>query len=189
MNPLPSLAQGALQAPTSLLDPRLAVALLGVLLLGWGARLYRLAIAAPGFTVGVFAGLSVSAGAGLAVQAGVALALGLLGGGLMLALERLAVAITGAVLVGGLVFAVGPLVSATLPWFAPVVGGAVGLLLFPRLYRAALRLLTPLLGALCVAWAAGRPHDLLLIGGLTLVGAVFQLARAGKRDNDEREQD
>ena len=70
----------------------------------------------------MFAGLSVSAGAGLAVQAGVALALGLLGGGLMLAIERLAVAITGAVLVGGLVFAVGPLVSATLPWFAPVIG-------------------------------------------------------------------
>ena len=49
----PMLAQIAFRAPDSLLDPRIPVALLGVLLLGWGARLYKMAIAAPGFVLGV----------------------------------------------------------------------------------------------------------------------------------------
>lgn len=184
----PLLAAAPLQAPTSLLDPRIAVIAVGILLLGWGARLYRLAIAAPGFVLGVFAGLEVAPTASLLVQAGLALLLGLVGAGLLLFLERLAVALTGAVLVGGLVYAVGPLFVATLPWFAPLVGAAVGLLLFPSLYRLALKIITPLLGALCVAWAFGRPHDLLLIGGLCALGAVFQLAR-GQRSDDRKDED
>ena len=185
----PMLAQIAFRAPDSLLDPRIPVALLGVLLLGWGARLYKMAIAAPGFVLGVGLVLHFTTGMTPTIALAAVVA-GLAGAALLLKLERLAVSLTGAVLVGGLVYAVGPLVVTTpLPWFAPLIGAAVGMLLFPGVYRFALRVITPLLGAFCVAWAVGRPQDLLLIGGLAAVGSAFQLLRGGKggRKREDKE--
>lgn len=169
------------QGPRLLLDPRLSLGLLGLLMLVAGKRLYPLAIVAPGLAAGVLLGLQLTAGQSDLVRglgcAGLALVLALL----LRSVERLAVAAAGAFVAVGLATALAPLVLPGQPqWPAQLAGGLLGLLLFPRIYERLLVVLTPAIGALCLAWAAGRHQDLLLVVGLTLVGVVVQLAVGGK---------
>jgi len=175
-----------LTLPEALLAARAPLGLVGALLLLAGARLYRLAIVGPGFAAGVIVGLQVTGGASPSVQAVAALSLGVVGAVALLFLERVAVAIAGAVLCGGLADAVGPAaLGGPVPWYVPLAAALLGLLLFPRLYKALLPVLTSIIGALCLTRALDRPHDLALLGGLALVGIVVQLiTRKGKRRDD-----
>ena len=169
-----------------LADPRVPVAALGLLLIGWGARLYRVAIVAPGFVAGVFIGLQLASGAELTTRLIAGLTLGIIGGAILHFAERFAIAVTGALLIGGLANAIAPLVmGGPVPWYVPTAASLLGLLLFPSVYRALLKLITPLLGALCVAWALDRPQDVLLIGGLAAAGVIFQLVLGGTRKDKE----
>lgn len=174
------------RVPDSLADPRLLVGALSMVVLLFGARLYRVVLVSPGLAGGALFGLHLTGGSPLKTQLIAALCLAALGGGAMLITERVAVGIVGAAIVAGVARAVLPTVlGAGTPWYVPAALGLLGLLLVPRLLRAGIKLLTPLLGAIGLAWAAGRPQNLPLIIGLSAVGAVFQLF--AQRETREQE--
>lgn len=176
MSPPPLSAISLDQLPTSLEDPRLLVGALSGVVLLFGARLYRLVLVTPGLALGVLVGLHLTAGGTRESQLIAGLCLGVIGAGALLLAERVAVGLVGAVIVAGLARAVLPTVlSAGTPWYVPAALGLLGLLLVPRLLRAGIKLVTPLLGAVGVAWALGRPEQLALIGGLAVFGALFQV--------------
>ncbi len=194
---MPPVLQDLLQPllghlPPELLNARLAAAAAGALLLVLGARIYRIAIVAPGFVIGVLAVVTASeqfapgvmSSTGLTVAA---LSLGVVGGAICHLLERVAVASVGGLLAAGLAKAFAPLVlGAAMPWYVPVAAALLGLLLFPRFYRALLPVLTPIAGALSIAWAFERSGDIPFIAGLAAVGIIVQLliTRGGKRKGD-----
>ncbi len=157
----------------------------GALLIVAGARFYRAAVAAPGAILGLL--LTTHFLRGLTDDT--TLSIAAIGGAVIGAMitgfiEKLAIRLAGA-LVGAVAADIGwsLLQSAELPLWAPAAGALVGLLIFPSVWRLALKLITPFLGALCVAYAAGSPNHPLLIGGLTLAGALIQL-KAFKGDED-----
>jgi hypothetical protein len=160
---------------TPLEDPVALIGVVGGALLVAGARLYRLALLAPGLAAGVLLGLEMTRGASPELRLIAGLSLGIIGAGLVMLAERLAIALGGAFLVGGLANAAAPVM---LPghdaWYVPVAGAVLGMFIFPTLYRKLLFIFTALGGALCVAWAMGRPQDLPLVGGLWLAGTVTQ---------------
>ena len=166
-------------------DPKVAVLVVGATLALLGARIYKAAVVLPGFAIGVLAVLAATErfAPGVTSPLGLflaAVALGIVGGAICWFLERIAVMAAGALLAGGLAHALAPLVmGAVTPWYVPVAASLLGLLLFPRLYRALLPVVTPIIGALCIAWALDRPDDLVLIGGVSAVGMIVQIAWSG----------
>jgi hypothetical protein len=145
-------------------------AVVGVLLLLLGRRLYWLFVGGIGFV----AGLSFATGfthrepdtTGLLIGLGA----GLLGILLALVLQRLAVVIAG-FLAGAwlgveLLRAVDAATSGT-PWLPALVGGAVGALLAATLFDTFLAVLSSLVGAALLAGLLG--------GGLVTRGLVFLL--------------
>ena len=187
MSDIVSALQGLLARAqgTPLEDPVFVMGVVGGALLVAGSRLYKLALIAPGMAAGLLLGLEITAGASPQIQLVAGLCLAIVGAGVLLLVERLAVSLGGAFLVGGLANAVTPMfLPGQDAWYVPVAGAVVGLLLFPRLFRSLLFLFTALGGALCIAWAAGRPQDLPLIGGLWLAGTVIQwLTRPGQKED------
>ncbi|MBL8617190.1 MAG: hypothetical protein JNM72_16390 [Deltaproteobacteria bacterium] len=171
-----SLAKLKQGLPAELIDPRALAGLLGLLLLIAGSRFYRVAIIAPGFLAGVALADHFLSGLGGALPLIFALLLGAGGALACHVAERVAVRLVGAVIVSGVVHAVAPLLfQRETPWWWAPVAGAVGLLLFPRLYERLLPLIGAVLGAICVAWAAGKPQEVGLIGALAAGGLVVQL--------------
>lgn len=169
-------------SPIPLTEPQTLVGLLGVLLLVAGQRLYRLVVIAPGLAAGTMLGLDLSEGHSLGVRIAAVSALAILAAFLLHKVERIAIAAAGAFLAVGLARVGAPLVlDSEPPWYVFAMGGALGLLLFPSLYQRLLVVITPTIGALCLAWALGRPTDLLLVGGLILAGVVVQLALGAKK--------
>gem|GEM_PF-2962409 len=157
-----TLGASGLSAQTLLLG-------VAVLLLLAGSRHYRLALVLPAAALGA---LLVDTVLGAAVPADLRLLAAVVGavsaGTLAAMLESIAVRLAGVLLGGGLVLAIWPAVTAggpPAPWWLALVGGLVGLFMFPGLYRAALRLVVPLLGGLLLAHAIGRPGDLLWVLG------------------------
>lgn len=177
------------ELPESPLDPHLPVGVLGLMLAVAGARFYRLAIVAPGFALGVMAGLEVPGSQEVKLVA--ALALGVIGAAVLHLLEKLAVRIGGAFLTAGLAQVATPLVTGQPnEWYVPVAGGVVGLFLFPSLYQKLLPVITAIIGGLCVAWSLGVPEDLRVVGGVAAIGVVIQLALvARKRGGDKPAKD
>jgi hypothetical protein len=165
-------------------------AVLGVLLLCLGRRLYWLFVGGIGFIVGLSlaAGLTHRRSDGTALL--IALGVGLLGIVLALVLQRLAIVVTG-FLAGAwlgveLVRAVGAPMSAT-PWIPALVGGVVGAILAAALFDAVLVMFSSLVGAALLSEPlAGRPamratFFLLLV----LVGVVVQTRKSDGRREDE----
>lgn len=176
------------QFPNGVQDPRIVVGILSAIVLLFGARLYRLVLITPGMVLGVLVGLQLTSSASPGTQALAALCLGILGAAVLALAERVGVALVGALIVAGLARAFLPLVlDAGLPWYVPAAASVVGLFLLPSMLRAAIKGLTPLLGATGICWAVGRPDDLRILVGLTLVGVIFQLIllRPRKRTDDE----
>lgn len=145
-------------------------AIVGVLLLFLGRRLYWLFVGGIGFIVGfsVATGLTHRGPDGTALLIG--LAAGLLGVFLALVLQRLAVVIAG-FLAGawlGVEFmrAVGSAPAGT-PWLPALVGGVVGAVLAAALFDAVLVVLSSLVGAALLADLLGE--------GLVMRGVVFLL--------------
>lgn len=164
------------------------VGVLSAIVLLFGARMYRLVLITPGVAIGVLVGLRLTQDTSAGTQAVAAVCLGIVGAAVLAMAERVAVALVGAVIVAGLSHALLPLItSAGFPWYVPAAAGVVGLFLLPSMLRAAIKLLTPLLGATGVCWALGRPDDLRILVGLTLTGAAFQLIvlRRSKRDDED----
>ncbi len=180
----------ALNLPTSPADPHLWVGLVGLALALAGSRLYRLAIVGPGVAVGAMAGLELAGAVGFESRMVAAAVLGVLGGLLAHFLERLAIALGGALLCGGLANLVGAMFwTGELPWFIPAAGAVIGLLAFPSVYKRLLPLVTALMGALCTAWALGRPDDLRVVGFIAVLGLIVQSVGGGDKSKKKAKAD
>lgn len=162
---------------------RVVVGLVGFVLLVAGARVYRVALLGSAFALGAVATAVGLAWAGQQVVAlarpeiiGVgALVAGLAcAGGASLA-HRVALLAIGAIAGLGVGAGVGDLVGGAALLWAPLAGAVLGALMFPWVFPALLKVLTPAVGAVCLAWAAGKPDTLWLIGALWAFGAVVQL--------------
>jgi hypothetical protein len=171
-------------------EARVVAAVLGVLLLLWGPRSKRLVSAAPGILLGALLAASFLADQNPSTQAMGAGAAGLVGGFLALMLQATALRLAGA-LVGAVAAASAyPLIdTAPLPWWVPISGAVVGLLVVPRMFRSTLKLLSPVFGAICLCFAANLEADqqLYALIGFSLLGYAVQagLARRGTRVDSE----
>jgi hypothetical protein len=93
----------------------------------------------------------------------------------MLMMEQTALRLVGVAIMVGLTEAIAPeIFGRDVPWFVPFVTGIIGAVGFPYVYRRALTVLTPVLGAIAIAWGLGRQHDLELILALGVGGALLQ---------------
>ena len=160
---------------------RILLAALGVVLIMRGPQVYKLAIAAPGAVLGILLVTPFLEGLSLAVELLAFFGAGAIGALLTLAVEQLAVRLAGGLLGFVLVSATIPLLgeSMSIPEWAPFVGGGVGLLLFPRLFRTALAVIICLLGAAAIVLASGVEAQWHLPGILVLggIGSWYQSGR------------
>ena len=173
--------------PTDLTDPALWVGLVGLCLALMGSRLYRLAVLAPGVVLGAALGMEIATRNGFDTQVVAACSLGVLGGFAFYLLERLAIALSGAFVMGGLANLGAAAVTGSSPeWYVPTAGAVVGMFLFPSLYKKLLPFVSAVLGGLCVAWALRAPDDLRLVGGVAIAGLLVQLV-LGRKQAGNRE--
>ena len=161
-------------------DARWLVLAIGVILIVVGSRYYKFFLMSPGAVVGVLLAVEYSPTGDEMTKAGIAVGAGLIGALLMHLVEKIALSTAGAALVGGLTLAFGPLFIKEVPWYGPTIGGLVGAMIFPIIYRRSLRIVTPIMGALAVCLALDRPEDLWLLGVLSGVGIVLQYTVTGK---------
>jgi len=188
---LPMLVDLATGSPVVV---RLLVGAIGAVLLLWGARIYKPALMMTSFAAGSLGAVAVliMATAVLPALASPAvLIVGALIGGLALAGLTALVHRLGLVAVGALagVTAAGAVVEAVTgavgPWWAVALGAVAGAVALPLAFKGLLKVVTPAVGAVCIAWAVGLPTHLLLLLGLWAFGAVVQLAIGSGRGDDE----
>lgn len=162
---------------TVLLDGRLPALLTGIVLLGWGAKVYRVLIVAPGVLAGVYLAAVVGELAHLTATVSVVMTVVLAAGGAILChfVEGLAIRVGGAGLFAAVSALIWPLVRhGPVPFWVPLIAAIVGALVFPKVYQVLLRPTTALLGAWSIAWAVQRPDALWLVGGLAVAGTALQ---------------
>lgn len=177
---------------------RVAVGLMGGLLVVAGARWYYLGLYLAAFATGaaLCASLLVALSPYVALLADpMVVGTGALLSGVVLAwAAKVAhrMAMLGAGAFTGFVVGVGGIEALAAPTWFPLLTLAVGALVFPWVYDKLLKVLTPAVGGACVAWAVGYPDQPALLGGLWVFGAVVQLvgdhAEAETDDDDEDEE-
>ncbi len=163
---------------TLMLDGRLPALLTGIVLCGWGAKLYRVVVLAPGILAGVYVGAIAQQLLSYSVTTGLIVTLVLAGMGALVChfVEGLAIRVAGAGFFGALAWLGWPLLHrGALPFWAPLVASVLGAIVFPYVYRFLLRPITALVGAWSVAWALKRPDSLWMIAGLAVTGTAIQL--------------
>jgi hypothetical protein len=167
---------------------RFAVGLVGLLLLLAGARWYHRAVALAAFVAGtVLASAAMVIACDVlavpippVVMVVVALVCGGSVAGVAKMAHRLVLLAVGAMAGGTAVAALSAHVAAVPMWGA-LLGMLVGALIVPWIWDQTLKILTPAVGAVAVAWAVGLPDNLLLVMGLWVFGAVAQLVGGGAR--------
>jgi len=182
--PLNIPQQLVLDAPSLL---RLLVGVVGLFILLRGAALYDVTLRASAFcmgaisTVGLLVALSTTGG--LALPAEVAVLGGCVGGVMLLVIAVMAhrAALFGVGTVVGLTIAwgLGETVLTSAPVWVPAVGALVGGVVFPLFYAQFLKILTPAVGAVAIAYAIGDPSNSACLLGLWVVGVVAQVAVGG----------
>ena len=152
-----------------------------------GGRWYHRGIALAAFALGAMATSAALLWlAEVVASAGqpVVVLVGALVGGITLATvarmaHRLALVLIGAM--AGLVLGGAAVQWLSSPaWFAGI-GMLVGGLLAPFVYDRLLKIVTPAVGAVAVAWALGRPDSLVLLAALWAFGAAVQLVGSRKK--------
>jgi len=154
-------------------------AIVGVLLLAFGRRLYWLFVGGIGFVVGFSLASSLSGRQPQLTAILIGLGAGLLGVVLALLLQRFAIVVAGLLAGAWLGAEIWRLLAPTplpTPWLPALVGGVVGALLAATLFDMALVVLSSLVGAAILAKLfAGRPGlQVVVVLLLTLLGVVFQ---------------
>ncbi|MBW2256286.1 MAG: DUF4203 domain-containing protein [Deltaproteobacteria bacterium] len=176
---------------------RLVVGVLGLVVLAWGARIYKPALVMVSFgagAVGAAAALDALSTPMPALDRPEVVIVGALVAGAAVAAVAVAahkLALLGVGALAGVVFAgaVGALLPPeTFPWWGVLIGALVGAVALPFAFPALLKIATPAVGAVLVAWALGRPDQLWVIGGLWILGALFQLGFVREREEEEEEQ-
>ena len=162
-------------------DARVFVIVIGAVLIVAGGRFYRLVLISPGFVGGVLLSHHYAPSGSDVTKLAIGVGAGLVGALLMHLMEQAALRILGAAMAVGLAVAFGPeLFDGDPPWFLNYVAGAIGAIGFPVIYERALPVLTSLAGAMAIAWALGRPADIVMLALLTLSGAMIQTFLSGR---------
>lgn len=166
---------------------RLLVALFGILLLTSGTRFYKFVVILPGVATGSYLGVILSLGQVDEVRLLAIGTCGVLGMVLSLLVEKLAIAIFGALFGGAIAQLALPIFLGTVaPWYWPVIGAVFGGMIIPPLFSRFVPLLSSLAGAFCVAWSMELANNYPLIVGLTVLGFFVQrLFGAKKPDLEE----
>ncbi len=167
---------------------RAALGLAGLLLLVAGARLYHLALYGSAFTLGASA-------SGWAMTWVLAPPEIVLLGSLLTGIVTTIVVKTahrlGLIAIGSLTgLALGASIAGQLgaaPLLPSLGGSALGALLFPRFFPSLLKVLTPLIGALCLVHATGHADRLWLVALLWAGGAAIQLLGGSATKVDDRD--
>lgn len=180
------IARLASEAPLPL---RVLVGGIGTVLLLFGARVYRLALFGSVFVLAaVGAGLALAWGGTHVAALGrpEILALGsIVAGAAAAGVAKMAHRV-GLLAVGGVAglalgAGIGDLVGGGAALWAPVAGVVLGAAIFPFVFQSLLKFITPLVGAVAIVFASGRPERLWLLGLLTGVGIVVQVGLLPKR--------
>ena len=177
--PFESIFEAASTAPGEL---RVLVGAMGLLLLLMGARVYHGALYGSAGLIGLVLGAGAMVGAeqlvpGAATPVAMVVS-AMVGGffamGLAKITHKTALLGVGAV-VGG---ALGAAISAEWlegAWWGPIAGVLAGGAVFPWVFEFVLKLVTPAVGAVGVAWALQRPDEPWVLGIFWAVGAGVQL--------------
>ncbi len=155
-------------------------AIVGILLLAFGRRLYWLFVGGIGFVVGFSLASRLWGSQPQLTALLVALGAGLLGVILALVLQRFAVIVAGFLAgawLGAEIWGYLALAPPGTPWIPWLVGGVVGALLAATLFDAVLVVLSSLVGAAILAQLFGRGPgtQVMVFIVLTLLGIVFQM--------------
>ena len=107
-------------------------------------------------------------------------------------LERVAVALAGLMLGGGLALVAWPMFAPFFaasgpnwPWWWPMAGSVLGLLVFPPLYDLAVRVVVPLLGRIALSAAVGQPGDLTWVLAPAAASFVLDMALRSRGDDED----
>ncbi len=147
---------------------------LGAVIMVAGGKLYRVAVVTPGFVLGTMIGKALSI-PGDPLVATVAIVVAGLGGALLFHfLERVAVAVLGAMVGANLAGFAWPIFAGPAPWWGILGASLLMSVFFPKIFRMLLLPITALLGATILAACFGQGSEILVIAGLALIGAIFQ---------------
>jgi hypothetical protein len=154
-------------------------ALIGVIVLFFGRRLFWLCVAAVGFAAGVELAPQLIHEPSPLLALSLALLLGLIGALLAIFLQKIAIAIAGFLAGGKLGVAIAAaffVQHAEYYWLTFLVGGVVGALLLLLLFDWALIILSSVVGAHLIQTAVVLPAtgNAILFVVLVLVGVVVQ---------------
>lgn len=159
----------------------IASAVLGVIVLLFGRKLFWLCVAAVGFAAGVEIAPHLLVQPSPVLQLTFALVLGFVGAMLALFLQKLAIAVVGFIAGGRL--AVALLTAFVLQynsyyWIAFIAGGVIGAVLLLGLFDWALIVFSSLIGAYLISSVVTLPATgaTLLLLALAIVGIVIQTA-------------
>jgi Domain of unknown function (DUF4203) len=156
-------------------------ALIGVLILLFGRKLFWLCVAAVGFLAGIEVAPHLVTEPSPLLQLAIALVLGLLGALLAFLLQKIAIAVLGFLAGGKLA---GAIAAAFFVHYAQystvifVVGGLIGALLLLALFDWALIVVSSLIGAHLIQSAIVLPPSgsTIVFLGLTVIGIIVQVA-------------
>lgn len=156
------------------------IGLCGLLLLVSGTRLYRFAIMGPGVIIGAYIGTIISVGQEDVVQLVAISFSAILGGVAMLLVEKLGIAVMGALLGGGSVHIVLPLLQdiSVAPWYYVALGSMLGAMIFPPFFSHVAPIVTSIFGAIAIVYSFGeytiQTMNWTLVLGLTVLGTLIQ---------------
>jgi hypothetical protein len=157
----------------------IASALLGVIVLFFGRKLFWLCVAAFGFAAGVELAPHLIQQPTPLLQLSIALALGFIGAVLALFLQKLAIGVVGFAAGGRLAVALAAsffVQHESYYWLTFIIGGVIGAILLMALFDWALILFSSLLGAYLILGAVTLPSTgaTLMLIALTVLGVIVQ---------------
>ncbi|CAN5510571.1 hypothetical protein BH18VER1_BH18VER1_02830 [soil metagenome] len=164
----------------------IASAVVGLVVLLFGRKLFWVCVAAVGFAAGVELAPHLMSQPPPLLQLSAALVLGFIGALLALFLQKLAVGVVGFVIGGRLAVGVAatfftqPVVYSWLPF---IIGGIVGAILLVSLFSWALVLVSSLVGAHLIVQAIVLPQTgaTIMFVGLAAIGVIAQTAMLRRR--------
>ncbi len=169
----------------------LFVIALGLALLAGGRKLYWLALGAIGFFGAIWFARHLPDLGAPSLGLGIGFLIGVLGAGLAILAQRMAIGLGGFVIGGAVVYWSAAWLTVPTGWhpgpwmWAIAIGGAMlGTLFAAVMFEAALLALTSLCGALMVAKAShlGPPHESWLFLILLCAGVITQSGRERQQD-------
>ncbi|MBA3273751.1 MAG: DUF4203 domain-containing protein [Chthoniobacterales bacterium] len=158
----------------------IASAVVGLIVLLFGRKLFWVCVAAVGFAAGVELAPHLMSQPTPVLQLSAALVLGLVGALLALFLQKLAVGVVGFVIGGRLAIALAAtfLTQPVYSWLPFIIGGIVGAILLVSLFSWALVLVSSIVGAHLIVQAIVLPQTgaTIMFLGLAAIGVFAQTA-------------